>query len=394
MFLPNSHLHLCRSFAAHSQTHTSILSLAGDILFAMFNCSAESECTPILRMPLASRPLNLPSILSSVDSDGLEIHDRKTSSRQRQFEGQTHSPQLGPQGNPMPLEFPTVITYPTLYKELIQNLTPLGLENLDKRLSLDILIGKIKRDYACYTSSPDLLFLQQHMPDWECMSGKAGLQGVIPSLPWLYNSPDFSPCVAWARTEMLTRTEYEIYQFHVHAHLKEFARRRQVRLGILLYFLNCNVIRIICECYLCSQPGERISMSYVDFFYHTISDAPSGLESPLRFIKIKDTQFQMEPMVYMRTAEEVLRVLRFPTDEAELSLFLVGKTFECRCGGASLSGSPIALTFKDLVSLSARCCLLQINNCILLRSFTSVFVRRLPMSYPNGTQKQRGFTNL
>ena len=358
----------------------------------MFNCSAESDFTPLLRMPLASRPLNLPSI--SVDV-GLEIHNGKTSSCQRQFEGQTHSPQFRPQGDPMLPEFPTVITYPTLCKELIQNLTPLGLKNLDRRLSLDILIGKIKRDYACYTSSPDLLFLQQHMPDWERMKGKAGLQDIIPSrLPWLYNSLDFSPCAAWVRTEILARAEYEIYQFHVHAHLKEFARRRQVRLGILLYFLNCNVIRIICECYLCSQLGERTSMSYVDYFHHTISDAPSGLESPLRFIKIKETQFQMEPMFYMTTAEEVLRVLRFPTDEAGLSLSLVGKAFECRCGGASLSGSPIALSFKDLVSLPPRHCLFQINNRILLRSFTSASIRRLPMSYPNGTQKQRGLPNI
>jgi hypothetical protein len=90
------------------ETYTPILSsLSGDILFAMFNCSAESEYTPLLRMPLASRPLNLPSI----SVDGLEIHDQKTSSCQRQFEGQTQSPQLGPQGNPMPLEFPAVITH-------------------------------------------------------------------------------------------------------------------------------------------------------------------------------------------------------------------------------------------------------------------------------------------
>lgn len=262
----------------------------------------------------------------------------------------------------MPLELPTVITYPTLYKEPIQNLTPLGLQNLERRISLDILIEKIKRDYECYRSSPDLPFLQQHMPDWERVSGRAGLEGMIPRLPWHSNSPYFAARAAWARTEILTRAEYEIYQSHVHAHLTEFARRLQVRLGILFYFLNCNVIRILCECYLCSQLGKRTAMSYVDFFHHTLSDALPNLESPIRFIKIKDNQFQIEQMVDLRTAEAVLRVLRFPTDEAEPFLSLVGKVFECRCGGASWLGSPIALTFKDLVSLPPRHCLRHINN--------------------------------
>lgn len=92
MFFPN--FRLCRSFV-HSQTYTLIFSLPGDILFAMFDPSTESNYVPLLRTPLASRPLNLPLITT----DGLKIHDRKAS-HQRQCEGQIHSLQLGPQGNP------------------------------------------------------------------------------------------------------------------------------------------------------------------------------------------------------------------------------------------------------------------------------------------------------
>ena len=119
-------------------------------------------------------------------------------------------------------------------------------------------------------------------------------------------------------------------------------------------------------------------MSYIDFFYHTLSDAPFSLESPIRFIKIKNTQFQVEPMIDLRTAEDVLAVLRFPADETGLPLSLVGKAFECRCGGVSSLGSPIALTFKDLVSLPSHYCLPQINNRILLRKVHHVCLYKRP----------------
>ena len=221
---------------------------------------------------------------------------------------------------------------------------------------MDVLIEQIKRDYARYTSSPDLLSLQQQMPDWESVSLKDELNRIIQSLPWYSDSSDYAPRAALARTQILDRAEYEIYICHVQAHLTEFARCSQVRRGILSYFLARNGIRILCECYSCSQLGNGTPMSYVDFFYHKLQlpdfdDAPLNLESPIRFIKIKDTQFEPEPIVNLKVAEEILAALQFPADVNAQELSRLGKAFECRCGGASVLGSPIALSFEELVSL-------------------------------------------
>ena len=219
---------------------------------------------------------------------------------------------------------------------------------------MDFLIGKIKRDYERYTSSPDLLFLQQQMPHWESVPLEAELNRVIQSLPWQSNSYIYAPRAALARTQILEMAEYEIYLFYVLAHL--LVRCSQVRRGILSYFLARKGIGILCECHSCSQLGNETQMSYVDFFHHTLQlpdfdDALSNLESPIRFIKIKETQFDPESIVNLKVAEEILAALQFPADVDAHELSRLGKAFECRCGGASVLGSPIALSFEDLVSL-------------------------------------------